>query len=84
MATFKTYETAWCPGCGNFAILDSLKTALEELNKEPNEVLMAAGIGQAAKTAYLYGRRPPRRCPQGNHQTAPPHRRAGTHDSKTL
>ncbi len=50
MATFKTYETAWCPGCGNFAILDSLKTALEELNKEPNEVLMAAGIGQAAKT----------------------------------
>ena len=50
MATFKTYETAWCPGCGNFAILDCLKTALEELGKEPHEVLMVAGIGQAAKT----------------------------------
>lgn len=50
MTTFNTYETAWCPGCGNFAILDSLKTALEELGKEPHEVLMAAGIGQAAKT----------------------------------
>lgn len=50
MATFKTYETAWCPGCGNFAILNALKTALEELGKEPHEVLMAAGIGQAAKT----------------------------------
>ena len=50
MATFNTYETAWCPGCGNFAILNALKTALEELGKEPNEVLMAAGIGQAAKT----------------------------------
>lgn len=50
MATFNTYETAWCPGCGNFAILDCLKTALEELGKDPHEVLMVAGIGQAAKT----------------------------------
>ncbi|MGB8453257.1 MAG: 2-oxoacid:ferredoxin oxidoreductase subunit beta [Anaerocolumna sp.] len=50
MDTFKTYETAWCPGCGNFNILRCLKTALEELGKDPYEVLMAAGIGQAAKT----------------------------------
>lgn len=50
MDGFKTYETAWCPGCGNFAILNSLKAALEELGKQPNEVLMVAGIGQAAKT----------------------------------
>lgn len=47
---FQKYETAWCPGCGNFNILDCLKTALEELGKDPYEVLMAAGIGQAAKT----------------------------------
>lgn len=47
---FCTYETAWCPGCGNFNILDCLKTALEELDKDPYEVLMMAGIGQAAKT----------------------------------
>ena len=50
MSTFNTYETAWCPGCGNFSILNCLKTALEELGMEPNEVLMVAGIGQAAKT----------------------------------
>lgn len=48
--SFTTYETAWCPGCGNFSILNCLKTALEELGKNPHEVLMAAGIGQAAKT----------------------------------
>jgi len=48
--TFCTYETAWCPGCGNFSILDCLKTALEELGKDPYEVMMVAGIGQAAKT----------------------------------
>jgi 2-oxoglutarate ferredoxin oxidoreductase subunit beta len=47
---FCTYETAWCPGCGNYSILECLKSALEELNKNPYEVLMAAGIGQAAKT----------------------------------
>ncbi|WFR59788.1 2-oxoacid:ferredoxin oxidoreductase subunit beta [Anaerocolumna sp. AGMB13025] len=50
MDTFSTYETAWCPGCGNFNILRCLKTALEELGKDPYEVLMVGGIGQAAKT----------------------------------
>lgn len=49
MAEYNTYETAWCPGCGNFSILECLKKALEELGKKPNEVLVAAGIGQAAK-----------------------------------
>ncbi|MHB8128371.1 MAG: 2-oxoacid:ferredoxin oxidoreductase subunit beta [Mobilitalea sp.] len=50
MKTFETYETAWCPGCGNFSILKCLKQALEELGKDPYQVLMVAGIGQAAKT----------------------------------
>jgi 2-oxoglutarate/2-oxoacid ferredoxin oxidoreductase subunit beta len=48
--SFSTYETAWCPGCGNYNILECLKTALEELGLNPYEVLMVAGIGQAAKT----------------------------------
>lgn len=47
---FCTYETAWCPGCGNFSILKCLKQSLEELGKDPHEVLLVAGIGQAAKT----------------------------------
>jgi len=49
MLEYKTCETAWCPGCGNFVILDCLKTALEELAKKPQEVVLVAGIGQAAK-----------------------------------
>lgn len=48
--SFSTYEPAWCPGCGNFSILECLRTALEQLGKDPYEVLMVAGIGQAAKT----------------------------------
>jgi 2-oxoglutarate ferredoxin oxidoreductase subunit beta len=47
---FDTYETAWCPGCGNFSILNSLKKTLEVLGKDPHDVLMVGGIGQAAKT----------------------------------
>ncbi len=44
-----TENTAWCPGCGDFGILAAVKMALEALGKKPEEVLMAAGIGQAAK-----------------------------------
>ncbi len=46
---FNTYETAWCPGCGNLSILSSLKKTLEALDKNPQEVLVVGGIGQAAK-----------------------------------
>lgn len=46
---FCALETAWCPGCGNFIILDALKETLIELNKKPHEVLLVGGIGQAAK-----------------------------------
>ena len=52
---FCTRETAWCPGCGNFSILNCLKKALEELMLEPHKVLMVAGIGQAAKTPQYIG-----------------------------
>ena len=48
--SFTTYETAWCPGCGNFSILPCLKEALTRLDLDPHQVLVVAGIGQAAKT----------------------------------
>ena len=47
---FQIRETAWCPGCGNYSILPSLQRALEETGHDPHDVLMVAGIGQAAKT----------------------------------
>lgn len=49
---FETYETAWCPGCGNFAILAALKDALTQLNLDQSEVVIASGIGQAAKLPH--------------------------------
>lgn len=46
------YKTAWCPGCGNFGILKSLKQALVNCNLAPHEILLVSGIGQAAKTPH--------------------------------
>ncbi|HPX19463.1 MAG TPA: thiamine pyrophosphate-dependent enzyme [Deltaproteobacteria bacterium] len=43
-------DIAWCPGCGNFRILKSVKDALEELELDPRMVVFVSGIGQAAKT----------------------------------
>ena len=51
---FGQYETAWCPGCGNFLILDSLKQALAGNNIAPQDVLFVTGIGQAAKTPHYF------------------------------
>ncbi len=46
------YETAWCPGCGDFGILNSVKQALVRCNVAPHEVIFVSGIGQAAKTPH--------------------------------
>jgi len=49
---FGNYETAWCPGCGNFSILKAVKKALTDSELRPHEVLFVSGIGQAAKTPH--------------------------------
>lgn len=45
-------EIAWCPGCGNFGILNGLKKALVKLAKAPKDILLVSGIGQAAKLPH--------------------------------
>lgn len=56
MLDLKLYESkdenAWCPGCGNFGILEALKETLAELEIYPSDVVIASGIGQAAKTPH--------------------------------
>ncbi len=42
-------ENAWCPGCGNFPILEVLKSTLATLGLSPHDVLVVSGIGQAGK-----------------------------------
>jgi 2-oxoglutarate/2-oxoacid ferredoxin oxidoreductase subunit beta len=56
MVTLEQYHSddpiAWCPGCGNFLILEALKNALVRSGKEPNEMVIVSGIGQAAKMPH--------------------------------
>ncbi|MBI3910310.1 MAG: 2-oxoacid:ferredoxin oxidoreductase subunit beta [Armatimonadetes bacterium] len=35
----------WCPGCGDFAVLKSLKEALIERHIQPHQALIVSGIG---------------------------------------
>ncbi len=55
MPTLKDYRgqvPAWCPGCGNFAILKAFKDAMVELNIEPHQFTVVSGIGQGAKLPH--------------------------------
>jgi 2-oxoglutarate/2-oxoacid ferredoxin oxidoreductase subunit beta len=49
---YGTYETAWCPGCGNFALLEGVKKGLVAAGLAPRDVLFVSGIGQAAKAPH--------------------------------
>lgn len=49
---FKGQNPAWCPGCGNFAILNVLKRTFEEMALEPHEITIVSGIGQGAKLPH--------------------------------
>jgi len=42
----------WCPGCGDFGILNALKKALVDLKKQPHEVTVVAGIGCSSKLPH--------------------------------
>lgn len=60
MVTMKDYgnsvSIAWCPGCGNFAILQALRKTLVNIGLEPHQVLFVSGIGQAPKLPhYTHG-----------------------------
>ena len=45
-------DIAWCPGCGNFSILKTLKETLSEMEISPQELVMVSGIGQAGKLPH--------------------------------
>jgi 2-oxoglutarate ferredoxin oxidoreductase subunit beta len=55
----KDFATAtpswWCPGCGDFGVLASLKSACAELSLNPKDVAFISGIGCSGKiSGYLH------------------------------
>lgn len=62
MATIPQITTknspTWCPGCGDFTILSTVKNAIVELGIEPENVVIVSGIGCGSKLPHyvkVYG-----------------------------
>ncbi len=50
------HRIQWCPGCGDFGVLNALKAALAKLEIMPHNLLMTAGIGCSGQVRnYLNG-----------------------------
>ncbi len=42
-------KPVWCPGCGDFAVLNSVYRALADLHREPHETVVVSGIGCSSR-----------------------------------
>jgi 2-oxoglutarate ferredoxin oxidoreductase subunit beta len=55
--TVKDYKSGdkpiWCPGCGDFGVLSATYKALAALQLQPQDVVVAAGIGCSSRTPYF-------------------------------
>ncbi|HKV44258.1 MAG TPA: thiamine pyrophosphate-dependent enzyme [bacterium] len=50
------HRIQWCPGCGDYAVLNSIKAALTALELTPSEVFIVGGIGCSGQIRnYLNG-----------------------------
>ena len=44
----------WCPGCGDFGVLNCVQRACAELGLRPHEILTVSGIGCSSKTPAYF------------------------------
>ena len=42
-------KPVWCPGCGDFAVLNSVYRPLADLHREPHETVVVSGIGCSSR-----------------------------------
>ena len=45
-------EVRWCPGCGDYAILRAVQTALADIGVKKEKTVFVSGIGCAARFPY--------------------------------
>src|SRR2546428_11414004 len=46
-------KPTWCPGCGDFAVLRALQTAIHALQLEPWNLLIVSGIGCSSNLPHF-------------------------------
>lgn len=52
MAVLKKVWNDWCPGCGNFGIIQAEQMAIQELNLDLKKVVIVSGIGCSGKAPF--------------------------------
>ncbi|MCE2506516.1 MAG: 2-oxoacid:ferredoxin oxidoreductase subunit beta [Nitrosopumilaceae archaeon] len=53
MADYKTdVHNDWCPGCGDFGIVNAIQMALAEMGLERDKTVIFSGIGCSGKTSH--------------------------------
>ena len=45
-------EVRWCPGCGDYAILNAVQMAMAKLGKPKEEIVFVSGIGCSSRFPY--------------------------------
>ncbi len=45
-------EVRWCPGCGDYSIINSVQAVLAELGRDKDNVVMVSGIGCSSRFPY--------------------------------
>jgi len=45
-------EVRWCPGCGDYAILNAVQGAFAKLQRQPHETVIISGIGCSSRFPY--------------------------------
>lgn len=45
-------EVKWCPGCGDYAILSAIQTALTEIGRKREDIVFVSGIGCSSRFPY--------------------------------
>jgi 2-oxoglutarate ferredoxin oxidoreductase subunit beta len=54
MDTYKSeVKPTWCPGCGDFAVLRALQTAIHTLQLEPWNIAIVSGIGCSSNLPHV-------------------------------
>jgi 2-oxoglutarate ferredoxin oxidoreductase subunit beta len=48
-----TLPPVWCPGCGDFAVLNAMQKALADLKLPPHEVVFVSGIGCSSRFPHF-------------------------------
>lgn len=51
---YRTFPTPWCPGCGDGIVLKAIAMSFAELNLNPDDIIVVAGIGCSGRMPTFF------------------------------